>query len=180
MWKHKALNIVSNRNGRSLFSQLISKINYQTLRLTPEQHFITMIYIHYLLKKKVQQLLSLFICFYTSVRTLDAAYSTLVRVNSSMPTVFSKECHTVRYFLFMLPSISYIFQTFSLVSGILFPHHPDKTFKCVKSQLIKEAYSSLPDFGSNILLKEVFLRQAFIRKEVETYTSQNFRSSNYM
>lgn len=80
----------------------------------------------------------------------------LARVNSSVSMVFTKGCHRVRYFHFMLPCISYIFQTFSMVSGVPYPHHPDNTVKV--HEIIKEAYSSLVDFGNNVRLKEVFLR----------------------
>lgn len=157
MGKHKAQHSQQQKWNESIFSaNLYSAINHQTSTL--KQHFITMIYIHYQQTCWRKRCNNFCLCSFDSTVQLEpqTQHTALVRVNSSMPTVFPKECH--RYFHFMLPSISCIFQTFSMVSGVLFPHHPDNTFRCMKSQLIKEAYSSLLDFGSNILLKEVFLR----------------------
>lgn len=75
-----------------------------------------------------------------------------------------------------IPSISHIFQSFfSMVGVILFPHHPANTFKCMKSQLIKEAYSSLLDSRSYVLSNKII---TFLRIGVDSYILQNFRAPN--
>lgn len=87
--------------------------------------------------------------------------------------VFAKGLCTVRYFhsqhFLYLPSF------FPWSASFCSPHHPANTFKRMESQLMKEAYNSLLDSGSYVLLNKII---TFIRIGVDSYILQNFRAPN--